>query len=231
MSECFFKERNLNEFESVNDTSKQNLFSYFYSDENRNTLIYLLGKIQTEAGVYTSIRELQDLTDNLLRKFRPHLMFISLDFSTLNCEYLTALDFINKEFIKINFNEIIKSKNPENIFTLINNKSNNIDNREKYFTITRPVGTSFNKEGDEIKINMDTQDMTVEDWRNLNVHDETPIQVSSKNFRNNNKPQWWQKQGQIRQYERDIEDTLPNVINPETPAYRNTGFDLNFKSV
>ena len=62
-----------------------------------------------------------------------------------------------------------------------------------------------------------TQDFTVDDYRNLNLHTDDSIVYNIKA----NIP-WRSKIGtsMIKSFERDIDDTLPNVINPETPVRR-----------
>ncbi len=230
MSDCFFNEKTLitsnlnNKQENNNDI---NLFNQFYSNENKDNLIHITSRLQNDYGAFSSISELNKLINDLLIKFKPHLLFMSYEVITLRCDYLTALDYINKEFIKMYFNTIIKNdKTNDNIISLVKTDSKN----NQQFTITKPIGTTYNADGEVIYKNMDTQDMTVDDWRNMDVFDDKPTFVSSNNFRNGNKIPWRQKQGQIRNYERDIDETLPRVDNPETFTYRAMGFSTNFTS-
>jgi hypothetical protein len=63
---------------------------------------------------------------------------------------------------------------------------------------------------------VDTQDWTVDDYRNLNLHTDDTIVIPERA----NIP-WRQKIGNfIKSVDRDIDDTLPNTLNPETPVYR-----------
>jgi predicted transport protein len=69
---------------------------------------------------------------------------------------------------------------------------------------------------DTFKKVKDTQDWTVDDYRNLNLHTDDTIVIPEKN----NIP-WRQKIGHfIKSVERDIDETLPNTLNPKTPTYK-----------
>lgn len=235
MSDCFYEERNIEEV---------NVFDYFISITNKNNLIHIVSKIQNEYGVNRSIIETQNLVSNLLENFKQHLIFISINFSTLECDYLTTLEYLIKEFIKINFNRIINNAYENNIGktnvqetnavfvggSIINKHTNQsfngeYDNEEKYYSVVRPIGTTYDANGVEYKVNMDTQDMRPEDWQNMDVLDKKPVIVSSKNYRNGNKFPYRQTIGQVRNYERDINETLPDVRNLVNTAYTNITLD------
>jgi hypothetical protein len=217
MSDCFFDERNL----ESNSESNSNVFEYFFSQKNKNNLISTISKIQVSYGIYDSISNIQKLTDKLLIEFKPHIMFIGLSFNTLMCDYITSLEFLIREFIKINYEKIINSDSSSDLNSSFNSLS--IDNNKH----TKLMGTTYDIDGMTQMEVMDTQDMRPEDWQNLNVLDTSTTQVSSKNYRNNNKIPWRQKQGQVRQYDRDNIETLANVRDTESVTYKNTGLKVN----
>jgi hypothetical protein len=63
---------------------------------------------------------------------------------------------------------------------------------------------------------VDTQDWTVDDYRNLNLHTDDTIVVPM-----NNRIPLRNRIGHfIRHVERDIDDTLPYTLDLETPVYR-----------
>jgi hypothetical protein len=148
-------------------------------------------------------------------------MFIGLSFNTLMCDYITSLEFLIREFIKINYEKIINSDSSSDLNSSFNSLS--IDNNKH----TKLMGTTYDIDGMTQMEVMDTQDMRPEDWQNLNVLDTSTTQVSSKNYRNNNKIPWRQKQGQVRQYDRDNIETLANVRDTESVTYKNTGLKVN----
>jgi len=216
MSECFFQERNLDTDNDINSesTSMSNIFEYFYSQDSKNNLVSIISKIQLSYGIYNSIVSIQELINNLLLEFKTHLYRIGISFNTLNCDYVASLEYLCKEFIKLNYEKIINIE-----FSSSELNSNSIKSNSH----TKLLGTTYDKNGMSHNVVMDTQDMRPEDWQNLNVLDTTPIVVSSNNYRNKNKIPWRQKQGQVRQYEHDIIETLANVRDTESVTYKNTG--------
>ena len=179
--------------------------------ENFAYLVETVSIMGQQEGFNRTTEEVRELVKKLLKDFELDAVILSIKYDSVISSPIDLIDFKNQEFLSKYYSKII----PVDYSTTENNFE-----RKNNGNVTKQLATSKDIDGEDVKELLDTQDWTVDDYRNMNVQRKDNVIITNNQMRNANRIPWSQKQGSVRRYDRDNKETLRDTRDLEAPIYK-----------
>lgn len=212
---------------------RSDLKRYFNSVENAAVLTTRVARLQQDVGMFVPANKMRAYMQTLLDSYQRVLVFNIATRSTLVCSFEDALEFLNNDFIRFHTEtitgqidstiETASESNFTNNAVMVDGR--NINNKDKFYNFTQLPGTRYDSDGNPYSVRMNTDEMTMEDWRNLNVDEpDRATQTSNRGFRDGNKFPWRQRVGLVKHVEKNNSEGLGSFRELTAPTYKQAGY-------